>query len=67
MSGARRALLYATLLPALLLLTAGVSLSALGAWVHIGGRWLWREHDKYLRWFHDRLCGAACPHWSEEE
>ena len=58
----RKVLLHTTILPAFLLFTAGLSLSYFGMWIHLGGRWLWREHDKYLDWFHDRLCGPGCPH-----
>lgn len=58
----RKVVAYAAIVPAFFLFASGVSLTHLGMWVHLGGRWLWREHDKFLDWFHWELCGPTCPH-----
>ena len=63
----RRALVHASIVSAILLFTVAVNLSYVGMWIHLAGRWMWREHDKFLRWFHWELCGDDCPHWEKRD
>lgn len=63
----RKVLLHLSIVPAALIFLLAVWLINMGSAVYLIGRWLGREHDKYLRWFHENLCGGKCPHWGERD